>query len=102
MPEAKPAMPPRSVSFLGAMALGLRSMFTRPWIAIVFLGATFVQGTLQGLLIWTLRHVLESLGTRGAQSGKLLLLNAGLIFAIWLLRSLSVFAAETLSVYLSH
>lgn len=102
VPEATPVPPTRSVSFRGAMALGLRSMFTRPWLAAAFLGATLVQGTLQGLLIWTLRQVLESLGTRGIQGGTVLLLNAGLIFAIWLLRSLSVFAAETLSVYLSH
>jgi subfamily B ATP-binding cassette protein MsbA len=73
-----------------------------PLIAAAFLGATLVQGAIQGLLIWALRHVLESFSKAGDLTVRLILANGLAIFSVWLLRSLSVFTAETMSVQLSH
>jgi ABC-type multidrug transport system fused ATPase/permease subunit len=84
------------------MALGVRMMRRSPLIAAAFLGATLVQGAIQGLLIWALRHVLESFGKQGDLTVRLVLANGLAIFSVWLLRSLSVFTAETMSVQLSH
>ena len=89
-------------AFLTAMGLGLRMMRRSPLIAAGFLGATLVQGAVQGLLIWALRHVLESFGKHGELTPRIVLANGLAIFAVWLLRSLSVFTAETMSVQLSH
>ena len=77
-------------------------MFTHPWLAASFLTATLIQGVLQGALIWALRHVLETLGDQGRHGTRVLLVNASIIMGIWLLRSFSAFAAETMSVHLSH
>ncbi|HEX5436190.1 MAG TPA: ABC transporter ATP-binding protein [Gemmatimonadaceae bacterium] len=89
-------------TFLSAMALGARSMWRRPMLSLVFLAATLLQGAVQGLLIWALRDVLEAFGTAGGVTMHALVVGAAVIFAIWLLRSLSAFAALTLSMHLSH
>ena len=88
--------------FLSALALGVGMMRRSPLIAAAFLGATLVQGAIQGLLIWALRHVLESFSKQGDLTVRLVLANGLAIFSVWLLRSLSVFTAETMSVQLSH
>jgi ABC-type multidrug transport system fused ATPase/permease subunit len=77
-------------------------MWRRPLLAGAFLTTTLVQGTLQGLLIWTLRHVLESFGTPQGVAAGALLTGALMILAVWVLRSFSTFAAETLSVHLAY
>jgi ABC-type multidrug transport system fused ATPase/permease subunit len=77
-------------------------MRRRPLLAAGFLIATLIQGTLQGLLIWTLRHVLESFGTPRDVALGSLLGGALLILGVWVLRSFSSFAAETLSVHLAY
>lgn len=82
--------------------LGVRSMLQRPLLAGLFLGVTLIQGLLQGLLIWALRDVLRALSRSDGATAAALAVGAAVIFGIWLLRALSVYAAETLSVHLSH
>lgn len=102
MPELASVGPSASATFLGALRLGMRSMWRRPFLAIAFLGSTLIQGALQGLLIWVLRDVLETFGRGGDLTTKILLVNGSLVLGVWLLRSFSSFAAETLAVFLSH
>jgi subfamily B ATP-binding cassette protein MsbA len=101
-------MTPRSGStvapsgFLTAMAVGFRSMWQRPWLAAVFLVVTFLQGGLQGALVWALRRVLSSFDAAHGATARALFIGSLIIFVIWLLRAFCAFAAETLSVQLSH
>jgi ATP-binding cassette, subfamily B, bacterial MsbA len=88
--------------FLAALRVGAVTMLRRPWLAGSFLAATALQGTLQGLLIWALRVVLEMLSKQGAHSGSVLFKGAVVVLSVWLLRSLSAFAAELLSIRLAH
>lgn len=90
-----------SARVLAALRLGVRSMRSHPAMAAAFLGATLLQGALQGLFIWTLREVL--LRIDGAPVGRAtLLVAAGTVLAVWLLRALSVFASEYCAVRLAH
>ncbi len=102
MSDPTPEPRRRRSPFLSALALGVSMMRRSPLIAAAFLGATLVQGAIQGLLIWALRHVLESFSKAGDLTIRLILANGLAIFSVWLLRSLSVFTAETMSVQLSH
>jgi subfamily B ATP-binding cassette protein MsbA len=97
---AEAGRPP--VGFLTAMRLGFRCMWRRPLLATAFLGSTLVQGVLQGLLIWVLRHVLESFGGDAELTSRVLLIDGLLIFVLWTARAFTTFTAEALSVQLSH
>ncbi len=77
-------------------------MFRRPGLALGFLIVTLIQGTLQGLLIWALRTILERFSQPQGLTGSSMILGSGVVLGLWLLRSFTVFAAETLSVHLSH
>lgn len=88
-----------SKSALDALLLGLNSMRQHVWISLLFLGATVIQGSLQGLLIWALRKALLDFSGAGAVSLAKVALS---IFSIWLLISLSAYIAEVMSMSLGH
>src|SRR4051794_32928178 len=92
----------RSSSFWAAMALGFKAMLRRRGLAAAFLGVTLVQGTLQALLIWALRRILEGFSRPEGLTLAALATGAAVVLGLWLTRSFSVFAAEALSVRLSH
>jgi subfamily B ATP-binding cassette protein MsbA len=70
-------------------------------LAAVFLVATAAQGVVQALLIWALRNVLIAFSDP-TRSTHPFVTGAALILAVWMLRSASVLAGETLSVTLSY
>src|SRR5438309_7683332 len=76
-----------------ALKLGIRSVRPHPVLAMVFLAATLSQGALQGLLVWVLRDVLRSFSLHGS-SLTALAYSAGLVLAIWLLRSAGTYIAD--------
>jgi subfamily B ATP-binding cassette protein MsbA len=88
-----------SKSALDALVLGLHSMRQHVWISLLFLAATVVQGSLQGLLIWALRKALLEFSGGGAVSLTKVALS---IFSIWLLMSFSAYTAEVMSMSLGH
>ncbi|HSE21503.1 MAG TPA: ABC transporter ATP-binding protein [Pyrinomonadaceae bacterium] len=82
-----------------ALILGVRSMAKHPWLSLLLLASTGVQGALQGLLIWSLRKALLEFSGGGAIS---LAEIAVAIFMLWLLLSLSMYVAEVVSIGLGH
>ena len=92
----------RAVGIVAALRIGFQSMWQQPLLAVGFLTATLIQGTLQGLLIWSLRKVLLSLSAPTASGALPIAAGAMLIFGVWLLRAASAFLAENLAVRVSH
>jgi ATP-binding cassette, subfamily B, bacterial MsbA len=87
---------------LTALKAALRSLRHHPGLAVMFLLATLAQGALQGGMIWALREVLIALSKPGAATPGALLGGALAVLAVWLLRSLGVFAAHIFSARLAH
>ena len=77
-----------------ATVLGLRFMWHRPVLAVVFTAATLAQGALQGWLVWALRHVLLSFTELGSVGTMTVLWSGALVFGVWLARALGQYAAE--------
>lgn len=84
-----------------AFTIGLRAFRNHPLIAISFVAATLVQGALQGFLVWALREVLLALDKHG-DAATTITLGAALIFAIWVARAGTAYAAEVLSGQLAY
>ncbi len=82
--------------------VALRSLRRHPGLAMLLLLATLVQGALQGGLVWSLREVLLALSKPGSASGGTMFIGAAAVFAVWVLRSAAVFAAQVLSARLAH
>jgi ABC-type multidrug transport system fused ATPase/permease subunit len=73
-------------------------MLRYPALATGFLVAVLSQGLLQGMLIWVIRNVLVALSTPTGETALSPRWKAALlILAVWLLRAISVFAAEVFS-----
>ena len=86
---------------VAALRLGVRSMRRHPGLALLFLGATVVEGALQGLMIWALRAILIRFGGAGHVGDAALLSAAAAILAVSLMQSGSVFFGELISVKLT-
>jgi ATP-binding cassette, subfamily B, bacterial MsbA len=69
---------------------------------VMFAAVTLAQGALHGAMIWVLRGVLLAFAGPGGAAGGVLLLGAVAIFAVWVLRSASVFAAQMLAASLAR
>ena len=93
---------PRQTSLWTLVRLGVRSLRAYPVLATVLLAATLSQGTLQGLLVWVLRKVLLEFSAGKGGSGIVLLVGAGVILCIWLLRVFATFAGEQVSVRIAY
>ena len=78
-----------------ALKRGLRSVRHYPMLAVVFLAATLSQGALQGLLVWVLRDILRAFSQHGS-SLVALVRGAGLVFGVWMLRSMGGSFAQRL------
>jgi ABC-type multidrug transport system fused ATPase/permease subunit len=76
-------------------------MRRHPLLAAGFIVAVLAQGFLQGGLIWAIRNVLVSLGRPDAAGAPLRLEGAALIFIVWLLKAMSVLAADSLAIKLA-
>jgi subfamily B ATP-binding cassette protein MsbA len=83
------------------LVIGFSAMRRHPRLAALFLVVTAAQGLVQGLLIWSLRNVLIAFSDPG-RSTHPFMTGAALVLGIWMLRSASALAAETLSVSLSY
>lgn len=97
-PTVEPNPSPHGVTT--ALRTGLLAMREHPLLAVLLLVATLSQGALQGLIVWALRHVLLTFSGDGA-SGSALLVGAGLIFGLWILRTATTFLGEEASVRLA-
>jgi len=91
-----------SGSTLAALGAALRSLRQHPGIAALFLTATLAQGALQGAMIWALREVLVGLSGPAAAARGVLAVGAVAVFAVWLLRSAGVFAAQMFAARLAR
>ena len=89
--------PKGSTSVLAALRLGVYAMRQRPKLALFFLLLTFVQGSLQGVLIWALREVLLEYSQTQAVSGVLAIGSALIVFGIWSVRAATVYGATVTS-----
>jgi len=93
---------PEITGLWSVVQLGIHSLRGYPLLAIVLLGATLSQGTLQGLLVWALRKVLLVFSSSNGGSSLALLIGAGVILAIWLARVFATYAGEQASVHIAH
>lgn len=93
--------PPRYRA-LAAFKLGLKSLFQRPRLAAVFLFVTLIEGTIQGLLVWVLRDVLQGFSNPAGVQPAALALDAGMIFGVWMSRSACSYFGEVLSATIAH
>jgi ATP-binding cassette, subfamily B, bacterial MsbA len=87
---------------LTALKTALRALRQHPGLAATFLAATLAQGALQGGMVWALREVLIALSKPGGATLGALLGGALAVFAVWILRSLGVYAAQIFSARLAH
>src|SRR6267143_5150073 len=87
---------------LTALKAALHALQHHRGLAVTFLVATLVQGTLQGAMVWALRQVLIALSRPGGVGRGVLLVGALAVFAVWLLRSAAVFAAQLFSARLAY
>jgi subfamily B ATP-binding cassette protein MsbA len=92
----------QSNNVLTALRLGIRSMRRHPALAALFIAVTLVQGSLQGLLVWSLREVLLTFGRVQTDSLSDLGFGVLMILAIWVLLAATAFAAEVVSAQLAH
>src|SRR5690606_2211241 len=86
---------------LAAFGLGARMLLQRPFLAGALLVATISQGALQGGLVLALRNVLIGFSDNGGVDTGSLLMGAGIIFGIWLLRAASSAGGDILSARLA-
>src|SRR2546430_15897090 len=84
-----------------ALKRGLRSVRHYPMLAVVFLAATLSQGALQGLLVWVLRDILRAFSQHGS-SLVALVRGAGLVFGVWMLRSMGTFVGDVVQARLAY
>jgi len=84
-----------------ALKLGLRSVQRHPMLATVFFAATVSQGALQGLLVWVLREVLRAFSQQGS-SLTAFGYGAGLVLAVWMLRSAATFVGDVAQARLAY
>jgi len=94
--------PTATQSTLGALQVAVRSLRQHPGLAAAFLAATLLQGALQGAMIWALRAVLIKVGAEHGAARGILVAGAVTVFAVWLMRSASVFAAQMAAARLAH
>jgi subfamily B ATP-binding cassette protein MsbA len=87
---------------IAAFTLGVRSLFHEPWPAAAFLTVTLAEGITQGLLVWALRGVLRGFSNPGGVSATTLVLDAALIFGVWMSRSACTYLGEVLSGKIAH
>jgi ABC-type multidrug transport system fused ATPase/permease subunit len=85
-----------------ALRAAFRSLRSHPGLALTFVLATLVQGALQGGMIWALREVLITLSQPGGAGPGVLVGGALAVFAVWVLRSGGVYAAQMFSARLAH
>jgi subfamily B ATP-binding cassette protein MsbA len=101
-PDGTPKRPAEGNTVLTGLRLGFRSLQEHPLLAVAFLTAILAQGSLQGMMIWALREVLLSFEkSADLSTGRLVGASLG-VLAIWMLRSVGVFAADVLSIRLAH
>src|SRR5438876_4084103 len=84
-----------------ALKRGLRSVRHYPMLAVVFLAATLSQGALHGLLVWVLRDILRAFSQHGS-SLVALVRGAGLVFGVWMLRSMGTFVGDVVQARLAY
>ena len=89
---------PRSHSFLEAFRLGLKSITGHPWLGILFITATLIQGVVQAALVWRFKGVLQAFSTPGSNQPMAMALGAASILGLWITLSLGIFLAEVVSV----
>ena len=77
-----------------ALLTGLRSLRRHRGLAAAFLLATLAQGALQGGMVLALREVLIALSSPGGTARGVLFVGALAVFAVWLVRSAGVYAAQ--------
>ena len=89
-------------SVFTALQIGIQSIQMYPALSAFLFLATVTQGALQGLLVWVLREVLLIFSDATSATFGTMALGAGTILGIWILRALSTFAGEMLSVSLGR
>jgi ATP-binding cassette, subfamily B, bacterial MsbA len=77
-------------------------MLQQPRLAVVFLAVTLAEGVIQGVLVWVLRHVLQSFSGSVGVSPAVLALDAAAIFGVWMTRSACTYIGEVLSARIAH
>src|SRR6266550_477217 len=87
---------------LTALKATLQAVRHHRGLALTFLAATLAQGALQGAMVWALREVLIALSAPGQVGSGVLVVGALAVFAVWLLRSAGVFAAQMFSARLAY
>ncbi len=87
---------------LTALRAALGSLRRHPGLATTFVLATLAQGALQGAMVWALREILIALSRPGGAARGVLLAGALAVLAVWLLRSVGVYAAQMFSARLAY
>lgn len=102
MKTGQKSHPPRSHTFLAAFRLGLKSITSHPWLGILFITATLIQGVVQAALVWRFKGVLLAFSAPESNQPMAMALGAASILGLWITLSLGIFLAEVVSVRLAQ